>query len=111
MTMMLFPVSSLSTLYWLAFGFFGASCILPYAVLSQHFPAHLTGRANTALNLLVFMAAFAAQWGIGMIISLWPETATGGYAIEGYQASFGLIVVLQVLAALWYGLSSRLKQN
>ena len=109
--LMLFPVASLSTLYWLAFGFFGASCILPYAVLSQHFPARLTGRANTALNLLVFMAAFSAQWGIGIIIDFWPETATGGYALEGYQASFGIIVGLQVLAAIWYGISGRLKST
>ena len=105
--MMLFPNPALSTYYWLAFGFFGASCILPYAVLTQHFPARLTGRANTALNLLVFLAAFAAQWGIGVIINLWAETATGGYAIEGYQASFGVLVILQVLTATWYALSSR----
>jgi MFS family permease len=37
------------------FGFFGTSGILPYAVLSQSFPSHLSGRVNTALNLLVFM--------------------------------------------------------
>ena len=108
---MLVPNPDLSTIYWLAFGFFGASCILPYAVLTKHFPARLTGRANTALNLLVFLAAFAAQWGIGVIINLWPETATGGYAIEGYQAGFGMLVALQFLAVLWYGISSRLKPS
>ena len=73
--------------------------------------ARLTGRANTALNLLVFLAAFAAQWGIGVIINLWPETASGGYAIEGYQAGFGMLVALQILAIIWYGISSRLKPS
>jgi len=87
---------------WLAFGFFGTSCILPYAVLSQHFPPHLAGRANTTLNLLVFFAAFAAQWGIGAIIGLWPASTTGGYAADGYRASFLLIILLQVLAAAWF---------
>lgn len=106
---MLVPNPELSTIYWLAFGFFGASCILPYAVLTQHFPARLTGRANTALNLLVFLAAFAAQWGIGVVINFWPATSSGGYAVEGYRAGFGLVVALQFLAILWYAMSSRLK--
>ncbi|MDH3998693.1 MAG: MFS transporter, partial [Desulfuromonadales bacterium] len=36
---------------WLMFGFFGASCILPYAVLSQSFPKTLSWRVNTSLNV------------------------------------------------------------
>lgn len=87
---------------WLAFGFFGAACILPYAALSQAFPRHLAGRANTGLNLFVFVAAFAAQWVIGVIIGFWPETAGGGYHPHGYQTGFGLLVVLQIVAAGWY---------
>jgi MFS family permease len=100
--LMLFPIKTLTLSYWLAFGFFGAFCILPYAVLSQYFPTRLTGRATTTLNLLVFMGAFSAQWGIGIIINLWPETPTGGYAVAGYQSSFAVLVALQVLALFWY---------
>jgi len=92
---------------WLAFGFFGTACILPYAVLSQHFSAQLAGRANTALNLLVFFAAFVAQWGIGVIIGFWPQTATGGYGANGYHASFGLVIVLQVVTMVWFRVSGR----
>jgi len=87
---------------WLLFGFCGTSCILPYAVLSQSFPRHLSGRVNTGLNLFVFVAAFAAQWAIGAIIGLWPETAAGGYDPSGYRYGFGLLVVLEFLAALWF---------
>lgn len=87
---------------WLLFGFFGTSCILPYAVLSQSFPHHLAGRANTGLNVFVFVAAFSAQWAIGLIIGLWPETVTGGYDPNGYRAGFGMLAVLQILAAAWY---------
>ncbi len=87
---------------WLLFGFCGTSCILPYAALSQSFPTHLSGRANTGLNLMVFLAAFAAQWVIGLIINLWPQTVTGGYEAAGYSSGFGLIVVLQLAAAAWY---------
>ena len=108
---MLFPIPSIATLYWLSFGFFGAACILPYAVLSQYFPTRLIGRVNTTLNLMVFMAAFSAQWGIGVIINFWPETANGGYAPEGYQAGFGIMVVLQIIAAIWFGISGRQKAS
>jgi MFS family permease len=87
---------------WLLFGFCGTSCILPYAALSQSFPTKLSGRANTGLNLLVFLAAFAAQWVIGLIINLWPQTVTGSYDAAGYSSGFGLIVVLQLAAAAWY---------
>ena len=87
---------------WLLFGFCGTSCILPYAVLSQGFPRHLAGRVNTGLNVFVFVAAFAAQWAIGLIIGFWPEAAAGGYHPDGYRAGFGALVVLQVLAAGWY---------
>jgi MFS family permease len=96
---------------WLLFGFFGTSCILPYAVLSMSFPRNLSGRANTGLNLLVFVAAFAAQWVIGLIIDFWPQTASGGYNPSGYSAGFGLIMALQLTAASWYFFSTRRKTN
>jgi hypothetical protein len=95
-------LTSLTLPLWLLFGFFGTACILPYAVLSQSFPKHLAGRANTGLNLLVFVAAFAAQWVIGLIINLWPQTAAGGYSPSGYSAGLGLIMALQMAAAAWY---------
>jgi sugar phosphate permease len=88
-------------LTWMLFGFFGTSGILCYADLSQRFPARLAGRVNTGLNLLVFIVAFTAQWGIGAVIGLWPSTSTG-YAVPGYQAGFGLMLGLQTLAALWF---------
>jgi MFS family permease len=97
--------TALTVPLWLLFGFFGTACILPYAVLSQSFPKHLAGRANTGLNLLVFVAAFAAQWAIGVIIGLWPQAAAGGYSADGYRAGFGLVLGMQLVAALWYFVS------
>jgi MFS family permease len=85
---------------WVLFGFFGTSGVLSYAVLSQSFPSALSGRVNTALNLLVFVAAFAGQWGMGAIIDHWPR-AGGGYADVGYQLAFGLALLLQLLSWLW----------
>jgi len=99
-----FPLShpALTLMVWMAFGFFGTAGIVPYAALSQAFPAHLAGRVNTALNLLVFVMAFVAQWAIGAVIDLWPQTASGGYAAEGYQVAFAVMLALQVLALAWY---------
>ncbi len=96
---------------WILFGFFGASGILPYAALSQHFASRLAGRVNTALNLLVFVAAFVGQWGIGAIIGIWPETADGGYAIEGYRAALLTLVALQGIAFCWYVRPTRHKKH
>jgi predicted MFS family arabinose efflux permease len=90
-------------LLWGVFGFSGTSGILVYADLSQRFPDDLAGRVNTGLNLLVFIAAFCAQWGVGAVIDQWPNTLTG-YAPEGYRAGFGLLLALQVLAVLWFAI-------
>ncbi len=92
---------------WMLFGFFGTAGILPYAVLSQTFPAALAGRVNTAINLLVFVAAFASQWGIGAIIDLWPTA--GGYDPRGYATAFGLVLGLQALAFVWFVMGGRRK--
>jgi predicted MFS family arabinose efflux permease len=92
---------------WMLFGFFGTSGIICYAVLSQNFPVHLTGRANTALNLMVFVVAFMAQWGMGAVIELWPATAQGGYDPDGYQVAFGMMLALQILALVWFFLVGR----
>jgi len=101
LTIVFFPgVSPLFLL--LGFGLFGSACILPYAVLSRVFSAKLTGRANTALNLLVFLAAFAAQWVVGAVIGLWPQLPGGGYDPAGYRAGFGLLLGGQALALVWY---------
>ncbi|MGD8242718.1 MAG: MFS transporter [Desulfobacterales bacterium] len=91
-------------LVWMLFGFFGTSGILCYADLSQRFASRLAGRVNTGLNLLVFIVAFTAQWGIGAVIDIWPSTRTG-YAVVGYQAGFGLMLGLQAMAVVWFLLS------
>ncbi len=100
-----------SPLFWVVFGFFGTSGILTYAVLTQRFTAALAGRVNTALNLLVFVTAFAAQWGIGAVIDLWPPNANGGYAAAGYRCAFGLLLVFQTAAAGWFWIAGHLRRR
>ena len=88
---------------WAAYGFFGNMATpLAFAALAQHFPPALTARANTAFNVIAILTAFAAQYVIGVVIDLWPTTPAGGYANEGYQAAFGLVLALQLLGLIWF---------
>ncbi|MCY4629062.1 MAG: MFS transporter, partial [Acidobacteria bacterium] len=42
---------------WVAFGFFGSSGMLSFAILVARYPTGLAGRVTSALNLLIFAAA------------------------------------------------------
>jgi MFS family permease len=95
-------VKDLAWPLWILFGFLGTSGVTSYAALNQIFPVHLTGRVNTGLNLLVFVTAFAAQWGIGALIQLWPVTPEGRFNPSGYGAGLGVMFFLETLALLWF---------
>jgi len=90
-------------LSWLliGLGFLATGASLNYALLSQHFGRQLAGRANTALNLLVFVAAFAMQWAVGVVIGWWEDPLTQQYAAVGYRVAFGSLAGMQALALLW----------
>jgi predicted MFS family arabinose efflux permease len=88
--------------WWMIFCFTGSTSIVSFAILSQAFPSHLTGRINTALNLLIFLSAFAIQYGIGAVIDLWPPNAVGRYGIVSYRTAFGLLLGFEFLAFVWF---------
>ena len=106
MTAIILGLGDRPMLLWICFGFFGTSNIITYASLSQSFPAHLSGRVTTGVNLLVFIAAFIGQWAIGAIIGLWPVGENGSYALPGYQAGFAVMLGSQVLCLMWFFLVS-----
>lgn len=93
-------VTAGAPLLWIGFGLFGTSGSLAYTILSHAFPLSMSGRANTALNMLVFLLAFTGQWAFGAIVNLWPAEA-GSYHPDGYAAAFGTLFGLQVLAFVW----------
>lgn len=86
---------------WLAINFGSPASALSYAMLSRRFPANLAGRVTTALNFLVFVGAFALQWGLGAIISFWPAQ-DGQYPAAAYRTALGACMVLQFAALAWY---------
>jgi MFS family permease len=95
-------ITSLTLPIWFLFGMFGQVAVLAYPWLSSHYGAALSGRTNTAVNLLLFLVAFAVQYAIGAIIDLFPPTPSGGYSPQGYRWAFGAFLALQLLALVWY---------
>lgn len=93
-------------LLWAAYGVFGSSGILTYALLARRFPDALIGRATTALTLTVFLATFAFQVGIGVVLDFWPASG-GRYPARAHLAVWAGLVVLQVLASAWYLMGRR----
>jgi MFS family permease len=91
---------------WVAFGLFGTASSLSFSILSQAFPVTMTGRANTALNLIVFSSAFACQWLFGAVVGFWPADS-GHYHPDGYRAAFALLLGLEILAFGWLMIGTR----
>jgi MFS family permease len=90
---------------WAAYGVFGGSGILSYAVLAEHFPGHLIGRVNTTLTLVMFVLIFLVQTGVGALLSQYPVQmfADGAhYPAQAHQTAWAVLGVLQLLGALWY---------
>ena len=92
---------------WLGFGFFGTSGVIAYAALTQLFPVDLAGRVNTAVNLLVFVAAFIGQWAIGVIAGWWPQAGQGQLAAAGLRTGFACLLFCQTCALIWFVVAGR----
>jgi predicted MFS family arabinose efflux permease len=101
-TMLALEFTALALPLCFAFGYFGSCGLLVYAVLGQSFPVRLVGRVNTAQNMMVFIGAFAAQWGIGAIINMWPPVSEGRYDPAAHQVAFFVMIGLQLAALGWF---------
>ena len=73
---------------------------IAYSQLTAAFPVALSGRVNTALNLLVFVGAFGLQWGIGAAVD--GFVASGMGRAEAFRSTLGGLLVAQVFAFLWF---------
>jgi MFS family permease len=74
---------------------------LCYPILSQYFPAAMTGRATTALNSFFFVGAFVVQFAIGLVIDLVPAAEPGHYPAIAYQLAFAVMIALQLCGWAW----------
>ncbi len=82
-------------------GVFNGITALCYPVLNAHFPHGMSGRVNTAMNLFFFCGAFALQYAVGAVVSLFPQASPGRYPAMAYQVGFGLMIAVELAAWLW----------
>ena len=92
-------------LLWTVFFVSATAVVLSYALLSRRYPKEMAGRVNSAVNVFTFAGMFTGQWAVGLVLSLWPQTPSGGYAPEAYRWALGLLWLVQFagLAWLWTG--------
>jgi len=92
-------------LMWPLLGICFSLSNVSYSLVAQAFPPALSGRANTALNLLVFAGAFGLQWGIGGFVDM---LQAGGWATAAaFRAAFFTLLGGQLLALGWMFISRR----
>jgi hypothetical protein len=82
------------------YGFTAISAALAYALLTPLFPPEMTGRVNTASNVLMFTCSFLFQWGIGAVLRTFP-VIDGRFAPQGYAAAFTVLLLAQAVVLLW----------
>lgn len=73
---------------------------IAYSQLAGAFPVALSGRVNTALNLLVFVGAFGLQWGIGVAVDAFAST--GMARVDAFRTTFSVLLAAQALAFAWF---------
>ena len=84
----------------IVYGFSSISAALAYALLTRHFPPEMTGRVITASNVAFFSVSFLCQFGIGVVLRMFPA-ADGRYSPDGYMLAFGLIAAAQCAVLAW----------
>jgi predicted MFS family arabinose efflux permease len=94
-------VKALAFPAWLVLAAVGQVAILAFPWFAQRVGEHLSGRSNATINFAMFVVAFAAQYGVGLVIGLFP-VSEGGYDPRSYVWAFGLFLALQVAALIWY---------
>lgn len=91
---MLMTSHPLSWLLWIALAAFVSLGMLVATYVSLSFPPSLAGRANSAYNLLLFIGAFVAQWGIGVLIDMFQRN--GASQADAMRAALGVSLGLQI---------------
>lgn len=85
---------------WLVYVLFVSSGIMTYVICNKPFPAALTGRSSTALNLMIFIGAFSIQWGIGLGIDTFQ--AKGLSYADAMRSSLAVVWVFKLAAWGWF---------
>ena len=93
-------VTTAAVLLWAGFVFCGTAATLAHSILTRRYPRDMAGRVNTTLNTFTFIGIFVGQWGTGVILNLWPQSAAG-YDPRGYSYALGALWLIQLLGLAW----------
>ncbi len=93
----------LAWLLWPALALFVPVTTLAQAHVGLAFPAALAGRANSAYNLMLFIGAFATQWGFGLVIDAFKQQ--GAAPADAFRMTLAIAIALQVAATLFFALN------
>ncbi|WP_395017594.1 nitrate/nitrite transporter [Dongia sp.] len=88
-------------------GLAGSGSNLAYVTLGDQFGPALAGRAQTSLNLLLFLAAALIQSGIGWALDLLDAIGFGAGAEIRYTTVLGSMLAVQVLSVIWFARATR----
>lgn len=92
---------------WSGFIFFSSAPTVLYSTLLRRFPKEMAGRVGTTVNMFTFGVMFLGQWGVGLVLSLWPQTSLG-YAPAAYGWGLGMLAALQFAGLAWLWLARKL---
>ena len=90
-----------SPVWWSLYGLGAAANVLAFSVLNEGFPRELAARANTAVNLMMFLGSFATQWGVGVIVDT-SHALSGADPATGLRYAFALVMALDVATLAWF---------
>ena len=90
-----------SYLWWSLYGLGSAVNVLTFTVMNDGLAKELTGRANTAVNLIMFLSSFAIQWGIGLVVDA-THVGLGYDTAAGLELAFAVVLGLDVLTLAWF---------
>ncbi len=85
---------------WCGFVGTGTAVVLGYSVLSKRYPKEMAGRVNAGLNVFGFVGMFSGQWAFGLVLDLWPQSASG-YAPQAYPWALGMLWAVQLAGLAW----------
>ena len=85
---------------WILVALSATGLILGQSSVGAVFPKQNAGLATTSYNLVIFIGAFAFQWGIGWGID-WAMSH-GASRVDAFKQVFFVFVLLQTIAYLWF---------
>jgi MFS family permease len=92
-------------------GLAGSGSNLAYVTLADKFGPAMAGRAQTSLNLCLFLAAALLQSGIGWALDLINGLGFSGGAVAHYALVLGVLVVAQTASVIWFASDRSGKRN